>query len=533
MLLQRNISDTSKNAAARKSAGPVAGDRMQQRDIFLEMRGIDMSFQGVHALDAVSLSLARGEVHALVGENGAGKSTLMKILAGLYIPDSGSIVIDQVERKFRSVADARNAGIRMIFQEFNQVKQMRVMENIFLGREPRTRWGAVDFVAMKKETKATFESMGIEIDPAAYVRDLTVAKQQLVEIVKAVSQKARIIIMDEPTSALSDTEIARLLATVKTLKAEGASIVFISHKLEEIYSICDHVTILRDGRFIHSGPVAGLPESGLIRMMVDREVSELYPKSPAVIGEAILQVEGLSRTGDFDDVSFSLRRGEILGLAGLMGAGRTEVVETIVGSRHADRGTVQVRGRLLKAAHPGQAIACGVIMVPEDRKRHGLILKMSVGDNILLSSLKKCLQKGSLDRRLERGRIGESLKQLQIKAESPSTIAGNLSGGNQQKVVIARVLNADPDIIILDEPTRGIDVKTKSEIHALISGLAARGKAIILISSELAEVLAMSDRIVVLHEGRVTGTLERNEANPLRVMELAMGKTVTEASRHG
>jgi inositol transport system ATP-binding protein len=503
---------------------------MAEREIIVEMRDIDMRFQGVHALDGVSLTLRRGEVHAVVGENGAGKSTLMKILVGLYQPDSGEILIDGEKARFRSVRDTRAAGICMIFQEFNQVKHLTVMENIYLGREPKTRTGSIDFARMRSGSKAILAKLGVDIDADAYVRDLTVAKQQLVEIVKAVSNEARVIVMDEPTSALSDTEIAHLLAMVRALRDEGKAIVFISHKLEEIYGVCERVTVLRDGRFIHSGPVAELGESELIRMMVDREVSELFPKVPSKIGEVVLEARHLTRSGKFEDVSFSLRKGEILGLAGLMGAGRTEVVEAIMGSRRLDSGEIYLKGRRIVNRRPGDAIARGIIMVPEDRKRNGVTLKLSVRDNILMSALRKCLGTGFIRKRLERQYCEDYVSKLGIKVASLSTVCANLSGGNQQKVVIARVLNADPDIIILDEPTRGIDVKTKADIHGLMSELAGQGKAVLMISSEMAEVLGMSDRIVVLHEGKVTGTLDRSEATPSLVMRYAVGKTEAEES---
>ncbi len=506
---------------------------MEDSGTIVEMRDMDMRFQGVHALDGVSLALRRGEVHAVVGENGAGKSTLMKILVGLYQPDSGQIWIDGRKVRFHSVRDSRAAGICMIFQEFNQVKHLTVMENIFLGREPRTKFGSVDFGRMRSDSREILAKFGVDIDASAYVRDLTVAKQQLVEIVKAVSNKARIIVMDEPTSALSDTEINRLLAMVRTLRREGKAIVFISHKLEEIYGVCDRVTVLRDGRFIHSGMVADIPESELIRMMVDREVSELFPKVPARIGEVLLEARNLSRAGQFSGVSFSLRRGEILALAGLMGAGRTEVVEAVMGSRRLDSGEIFLKGKRITNRRPGDAIARGVIMVPEDRKRNGLALKLSVRDNILMSSLRKCVKSGFIRSRLERKYCGEYVSKLDIKAGALDTVCANLSGGNQQKVVLARVLNADPEVVILDEPTRGIDVKTKADIHKLMSELAGQGKAILMISSEMAEVLGMSDRIVVLHEGRVTGTLERGEATPDLVLRYAVGKKEEEETRDG
>jgi ABC-type sugar transport system ATPase subunit len=501
---------------------------MPDEEVIIEMKHIDMRFQGVHALDDVSLTLRRGEVHAVVGENGAGKSTLMKVLVGLYAPNGGDILLDGKPVRFRSVGDAQAAGICMIFQEFNQVKHMSVMENIYLGREPRTALGSIDYTAMRKESRAVLDAMGVDMEPMSFVRDLTVAKQQLVEIVKAVSRDARIIIMDEPTSALSDTEIQHLLRTVSSLRAEGKSIVFISHKMEEIFGVCDRVTILRDGKYIRSEMVKNIDERELIRLMVDRDITAMFPKEESRIGEVVLEVKGLRRKGEFEDISFSLRRGEILGLSGLMGAGRTEVVEALIGARRLDGGEIFLNGKKIVNRMPGDAIARGIIMVPEDRKRNGLALKLSVSDNILMSSLRKCVRNGFIRKRLEDKFSGEYIGKLEIKASSGRQACANLSGGNQQKVVIARVLNADPDVIILDEPTRGIDVKTKADIHALMSRLAVQGKAVLMISSELAEILGMSDRIIVLHEGRITGTLARNEANPHRIMQYAVGKKEVE-----
>jgi ABC-type sugar transport system ATPase subunit len=506
------------------------GAAMADEEIVLEMRHIDMRFQGVHALDDVSLTLRRGEVHAVVGENGAGKSTLMKVLVGLYSPNGGEIIYKGKPTRFRSVGDTRAAGICMIFQEFNQVKHLTVMENIFLGREPRTRLGSIDYRKMRNESEKVLAKMGVDIDPKIFVRNLTVAKQQLVEIVKAVSTNAEIIIMDEPTSALSDTEIRHLLDIVSALRAEGKVIVFISHKLEEIFGVCDRVTVLRDGKFIHTGLVENIDENELIHMMVDREISAMFPKQKAVIGDVAFEVRGLTRRGEFEDISFSLRHGEILGLSGLMGAGRTEIVEAIMGTRRLDSGEIYLNGKKIVNRLPGEAIRRGIIMVPEDRKRNGLALKLSVRDNILMSALRKCLKGGYLQRRLERQYTKEYIDKLEIKTDTDARICANLSGGNQQKVVIARVLNAEPEVIILDEPTRGIDVKTKADIHELMSQLAVQGKAVLMISSELTEILGMSDRIIVLHEGRITGTLGRDEADSNRIMQYAVGKKELEVT---
>jgi ABC-type sugar transport system ATPase subunit len=496
-----------------------------EKEIILEMKNISKRFGGVHALDNISLTLRRGEVHALVGENGAGKSTLMKILTGLYPIDNGEVMLNGRPVHFRSVRDAQNAGISMIFQEFNQVKVLSVMENIYLGREPRTKTGSVNFKKMYDNSIVLLRELGVNLDPKTKIRDLTVAKHQLVEIVKAISLNAEIIIMDEPTSALSKNEIEYLLSMVRTLKDQGKCIVFISHKMEEIYSICETVTVLRDGKFIHSGKVREVPEKDLIRMMVDREVNELFPKQESAIGEVILQVKGLTVDGEFEDISFDLRKGEILGVAGLMGAGRTELMETIVGARRPSRGEIYFKGEKIVNNIPGDAIKRGIAMVPEDRKKNGVFLKLSIKDNILMSALKKCMRGPGLKKSLEIRCFNEYADKLEIKYASLSQSCRNLSGGNQQKVAVSRVLNADPEIIILDEPTRGIDVKTKSEIHRLMSTLAGTGKAVLMVSSELPEILGMSDRILVLHEGTQTGILDRKEATADKIMELAV-KTI-------
>lgn len=500
----------------RKSAGVTENEKI------VEMKNIDMRFQGVHALDDVSITLRRGEVHALMGENGAGKSTLMKILIGLYVPTKGEIFYKGKQVHFKSVMDTKEVGISMIFQEFNQVKHMTVMENIYLGREPKTKFGSIDYKKMYNDSKALLEKMAVELDPKAKMRDLTVAKFQLVEIVKAISYDSDVIIMDEPTSALSKAEIDYLLKTVRQLCSDGKAVVFISHKLEEVYGVCKQVTILRDGHFIHSGRVEDITEAEMIRMMVDRDITELFPKQDSEIGAILLEVKNLTRAGEFEDVSFAVHKGEIFGFAGLMGAGRTEIVETIMGIRRQDSGEIYLNGEKIVNRIPEDAIKRGIIMVPEDRKKNGLVLKLSIRDNILMSALHKCVKGGYIRKSLEKQFCEEYGNKLEIKKSSDNQICAKLSGGNQQKVIVSRVLNAEPDVLILDEPTRGIDVKTKSDIHRLMSQLACEGKAIIMVSSELPEVLGMSDRIMVLNEGHVTGIIDRSEANPDTIMKYAV-----------
>ncbi|MCM1561729.1 MAG: sugar ABC transporter ATP-binding protein [Butyrivibrio sp.] len=492
-------------------------------DIILEMKHIDKRFKGVHALDDVSLTLRRGEIHALIGENGAGKSTLMKILIGMYSPDKGEIIFKDKPVKFESMMDTKRMGISMIFQEFNQVKHMMVMENIYLGREPKTKWGTVDFARMYNDSKKLLETLEVELDPKAMLRDLTVAQFQLVEIAKALSYDAEIIIMDEPTSALSRNEIQQLLKTIRKMQDQGKAVVFISHKLDEIYGVCQRATILRDGKFIHSGLVKDIPEKELIHMMVNRDIAEQFPKIPSERGEKILEVKNLTSKGAFENISFTLHRGEILGFAGLMGAGRTELMEGIMGLWVINSGEIYYKGEKTIFRRPSDAISNGIIMVPEDRKRKGLVLKLSIKDNLLMSALEKC-KRGWLRKNLEKEAVEEYKEKLEIKMTSSKQICANLSGGNQQKVVVSKALFADPEIIILDEPTRGIDVKTKADIHRLISQLACEGKAIIMVSSEMPEVLGMSDRIIVMHEGILTGMLQdREDFDQNVIMQYAIG----------
>lgn len=492
-------------------------------ELILQMEHMDKRFDGVHALNDVSFSLKKGEVHALVGENGAGKSTLMKILIGIYSPDQGQIIFEGKPVTFSSIADALDSGISMIFQELNQVQTMTVMENIFLGREPRNKFGEVDFKKMYKDSEELLEKLGVKIDPRTRLGELSVAKQQLVEIVKAISYNAKIIIMDEPTSALSDAEIQYLLSKIRSLRDEGKSIIYISHKMEEIYDVCDSVTVLRDGHFIHSGKLEGLAQSELIRMMVDRDVNELFPKLESEIGDVVLEAKNLSCTGCFENVSFTLRKGEILGFAGLMGAGRTELMEAIMGIRKLDGGELYLNGNKIVNKLPTEALKNGILMVPEDRKRKGILAKLSVKDNILVSSYDKCLKGGSIVKGKENAQCEQYVGKLNIKCSSNKQLCANLSGGNQQKAVVSRILSADPQVIIVDEPTRGIDVKTKSDIHLLISQLAQQGKSIIMVSSELPEVMGMSDRIVVMHEGDVTAVIDRCEATAENIMHAAVG----------
>ena len=497
-------------------------------NIALDMQGIEKHFGGIRALKGVDLSVRKGEVHALLGENGAGKSTLMKILMGVEKPDSGTIKIDGKLVEIINPGVAVELGVSMIFQEFNSVPSMTVAENIFLGREPKTKHNLIDYSTMINETGKALASLGVDIDPKCPISDLSMAYCQLVEIAKAVSFNASLIIMDEPTSALSDKEILKLYSIIERLKKKDVTIIFISHKLNEIYDICDSITVLRDGSNVGTASVDKIEESELISMMVGREVDNLFPKQDVEIGETLLSVHNISRKGEYENISFEIRRGEILGFAGLMGAGRSEIVESIFGLRTIDSGKIMKNGEFLNLKLPEDSIKAGICLVPEDRKISGLVLRLPIGENIVLSALRKIMVNNVIRANLEHNAISDFISKLQIKVAKHSLSAGTLSGGNQQKVVLARCLFVDPELIILDEPTRGIDVKTKSEIHSLMSQLAGEGKAVIMVSSELPEVIGMSDRVIVLHEGRITGELSREELSAERIMELAIAENKME-----
>ncbi len=492
-------------------------------DIILEMKDINKHFGGVQALRGVDFILKKGEVHALIGENGAGKSTLMKVLIGYHQPDIGQIIYKEKETVFRSTLDALKNGISMIFQEFNSAPFMTVAENIYLNREPMTKYKTIDYKQMQRDAAELFRSLDVDIDPAQRVCELSVAKKQLVEIVKAISYDSEIIIMDEPTSALSEKETSNLFKIIRRLKESGRSVIYISHKLEEIYAICQSATIMRDGLVTGTGDMSEFDQDKLVMLMVNRKIDEMFPKLPAKIGETILKVENLTKNGCFQDINFELHRGEILGLSGLLGAGRTEIAEAIVGFRKPDSGTIYVDGKKVEIKHPSIAFEQGIAMVPEDRKLHGAILRISIKQNIVLSKLTRILGKISLNAKKEKDLVQKFVEKMQIKIGSMDLPVNSLSGGNQQKVVMARVLFSEPNILILDEPTRGIDVLTKSEIHHLSSQLAQEGKAVLMISSEMPELIGMCDRIIVLHEGRITGELSRSEFDQQTIMNMAMG----------
>ena len=500
------------------------------QEVILRMQGIRKTFPGVVALDNVNLDVRSGTVHSLMGENGAGKSTLMKCLIGMYTPDEGTVELAGDIVRFKDTKDGLEHGISMIHQELSPVPEMMVAENIWLGREPRGRLGLLSPAAMFRKTRELFDEWKIDIDPRARMKDLTVSKQQMVEIAKAISYDAKIIIMDEPTSAIPEREVAHLHGMIKRLTDFGVAIIYITHKMDEVFRISDDITVFRDGKHVGSYPAKELDRDKLIKLMVGRELTDLFPKEEAEIGEVVLSVQGLNRGAVVKDVSFELHRGEILGLAGLMGAGRTEVLETIFGIEKADSGEIVLNGRALRIKQPSDAIRAGMALLTEDRKLNGIMGVLSVRDNITAAALPRYSPRGVL-------RVGEMRKdsedqreKLRIKTPSLSQLIKNLSGGNQQKALISRWLLTVPDVLMIDEPTRGIDVGAKSEIHRLMSMLAQEGKAIIMVSSELPEVLGMSDRILVMHEGRISGELSREEANQESVMHLATGGDEVAAS---
>ncbi len=490
----------------------------------LEMRGISKTYPGVRALDTVSLEVRKGEVHALVGENGAGKSTLMKILAGAQLGDSGEIRINGRTVEIDSPQKAMDLGISIIYQEFNLVPYLNAAENIFLGREPRARIpGFVDFRTMYDEAQRVIDRLGVALDIRVPVNRLSIAQQQMVEIAKATSRQSMIIVMDEPSATLTEHELESLFSLIRQLKAQGVSIVYISHRLEEVFEIADRVTVLRDGKHIATRDVSDLTREEIIRYMVGRELTQMMPKVPAPLGDVVLEVRNLRRKDKLHDISFAVRRGEVLGLAGLVGAGRTELARAIFGADPIDGGEILLEGKPVKVRSPQDAIRLGIGLVTEDRKNQGLVLGMMVRENITLANLSALSRLNFLMLAREREVAQKYVADLSIRPPSIERAVQNLSGGNQQKVVLAKWLFTQSKVLIFDEPTRGIDVGAKAEIYQLMNELAANGVAIIMISSELPEVIGMSDRILVMHEGRIAGALSASEATQERVMHLATG----------
>ena len=487
----------------------------------LELKKISKSFSGVEVLHDVSFELRPGEVHALLGENGAGKSTLVKIITGVHQQDKGEILLDGIPVQFNNTHDSRQAGIGAIYQELTLFPDLDVAENIFVGRQPLGVGRRVDWRKLYAEASKLLESLGVKLDLKQKARSLSIAQQQMVEIARAFSIKARILIMDEPTSSLTLSEVADLFRLVQRLRSEGTAVIFISHRLEELFEIADRVTVLRDGAYVDTSSMKDITRDDLIRMMVGRTISNLFPKQDVKAGNVILKVENLTRAGSFQDVSFELRRGEILGLAGLVGAGRTNVARAIFGVEPATSGDLQIDGREVVVTSPQQAIDLGLAYVPEDRQLHGLIPAMHITSNISLPMLDEYSRLGWLQDKSERKSTYEAARQMEVRANNIWQLARELSGGNQQKVVLAKWLSTKPRILILDEPTRGIDVGTKAAVHELMSKLAAEGMAILMISSELPEILGMSDRIIVMREGRVTAQFSRAEATQEKIISAA------------
>jgi inositol transport system ATP-binding protein len=495
----------------------------------LHMSAITKRFPGVLALDKVDFEVAPGEVHALLGENGAGKSSLLKVLSGAQQPDEGTIAISGKDVVFASPHDAQRLGIATIYQEFTLAPNMTIAENVFIGREPGV-WPFVNWPKMAAQTTAITSQLGLQLQPMAFVRDLSVAEQQMVEIARALSMDARLIVMDEPTAALSSSEVEKLFRIIRNLKRRGFSIIFVTHRLEEVMEICDRYTVLRDGRHVGAGVVADTTVGEIIRLMVGREVAALGAhREPAPLGDVALRVEGLSRRGDaqdqnaivLEDVSLEVRRGEILGIAGLVGAGRTETARAIFGADRIDSGRVFVDSEPVNIRSPRDAIRHGIGLVPEDRKQQALFLSLAVRENLTIAAQKQVTRWGwFIDDGAERKLAGQYRDKLNIRMASQDQAVANLSGGNQQKVVLARWLALRPRVLIVDEPTRGIDIGAKVEVHNLLAEMAREGIAIIVISSELPEVLAISDRIVAMREGKVIGELDRGAADQEALMEM-------------
>ncbi|WP_152044744.1 sugar ABC transporter ATP-binding protein [Aureimonas psammosilenae] len=511
----QTISPTTMRAVRQSGAVPGA-------DYLLEVDGVRKVFPGVVALDNVQFRVRRGTVHALMGENGAGKSTLMKIIAGVYTPDGGEFRLRGQQIRLKGPLDALENGIAMIHQELNLMPFMTVAENIWIRREPKNRLGFVDHGELRRRTEKLFKELSIDIDPDVETQTLSIASRQMVEIAKAVSYESDVLIMDEPTSALTDREVEHLFRIVRHLRAQGKGIVYITHKMDELAQIADEVSIFRDGKYIGTEDAKTVTRDDIIRMMVGRELTQMFPKEEARIGEVVLKVEGLSLGRVFQDVSFDLRAGEILGLAGLVGSGRSNIAEALFGVTPATSGTISLFGKEVRVANPGVAMRHGMAFLTEDRKDTGCFLPLSITENMQMAVIQERFTKGGfVSQNRVNARCEEMSKAMRVKTPDLDERIENLSGGNQQKVLIGRWLLTDPKILILDEPTRGIDVGAKAEIHRLISKLAGEGLAVIMISSELPEVLGMSDRIMVVHAGRVTGILDRGEATQEKVMDLA------------
>ncbi len=493
--------------------------------MIIEMKNIEKSFGANHVLKDVSITLSPGKIHALMGENGAGKSTLMNILTGLHQKNSGEILIDGQKRSFSSPKEAEEFGISFIHQEMNTLNTMTVLDNLFLNREIRNKLGFLDFNKMKARAKEVFDQLGIQIPLDQEAGELSVGQQQMIEITKALMTDAQVLIMDEPTAALSDKEIQTLFKIIERLKNNGVTIVYISHRMEEIFQISDEITVMRDGLSIDTKPTPKTNMQEVVKKMVGRELSDYYPKKNGQIGEIVFEVEHLtSEKNDFKEITFNLRSGEILGFAGLMGAGRTEIMRAIFGLDKVASGSLKLNGQVIRNDSPSKAIRNGIGFLTEDRKTEGLVLDFSINDNISLPAIEEFTKKnGIINQNLEKDFVDLMINRLNIKSLSNQDIVGELSGGNQQKVVLAKWIGVGPKVLILDEPTRGVDVGAKREIYQLINELAERGVAIIVVSSDLPEIIGISDRIIVIHEGTIGGEVSREEATQEKIMTYATG----------
>ena len=491
--------------------------------MLLSAASITKAFAGVRALKGVSFDLRPGEVHALVGENGAGKSTLIKVITGAETPDRGELVVNGHVVPSMDPGRSRALGIAAIYQQPSLFPDLTVAENIAMALETGGAWRRLDWAARQRRSAELLGRIGASIDPARLVETLSMPEQQIVEIAKAIGANAKVVIMDEPTASLTEREVERLFTVIGLLKAHGCGIIYISHRLEEVFAIADRITVLRDGETVETCERAGVDRAALIRMMVGRELSAVFPKRAVPLGEVALELRNVShRATGVTDVSCSVRQGEILGLAGLVGSGRTQLAEILFGLTPADEGEIRVHGQVVRLTSPRDAIDAGIAYVPEDRRQHGVVLEMSVASNASLASLENVSRRGLIDRALEQAAAERDVERFRIKTPSVAAEVGTLSGGNQQKVALARWLSTDPSILILDEPTQGVDVGSKAEIHSLMQTLAEQGLAIVMISSELPEILGMSDRIAVMRAGRIRGIIERADATQAAVLALAL-----------
>jgi len=490
----------------------------------IEMTGISKSFDGNTVLNNVEFSVKKGEIHALMGENGAGKSTLMKILTGIYARDTGEVKVRGKLVDFKNPKEAEHAGIAVIHQELNILPDLTVAENLFLGNEKTFgKSGILKTKEMNKKAKLILGELGLNVDVKTVARELSVGKQQIIEIAKAMSSNAEVIVMDEPTAALTEREIVSLFETIRALQSNGVSFVYISHRMEEIFALCDRITILRDGNYVGVKEIKETSFDEIVQMMVGRELGERFPERNATIGEVKLTASGLTRNGHFEDISFELRKGEVLGIAGLMGAGRTEVAQSLFGYKKLQKGTISLNGKPVKISSPLQAKKLGFGYVTEDRKLEGLIVDFSVKDNLSLTNFNKVSSNGIIKANEEKALYETMVKRLGVRTSGPNQAAKSLSGGNQQKIVIAKWLGIEPNVLILDEPTRGVDVGAKKEIYSIINELAEKGVAILMISSELPEIIGMADRVLVMHEGTLTAELQKDEMTQERIMHYATG----------